>query len=78
MGGSLPAEDFGAMTCMRSNKGEEVYGSIPVLLLSQLVLAKASLSCDVCCRFHEQENFLRTYVAREEVDHASKPETYSA
>lgn len=57
---------------MRSNTDEEVYGSIPVLTLSQFVPATVSVSCDVCCRFPEQDSFLRPYFAWEEVEHAIK------
>ena len=38
--------------------------------IPQIVPSPVCLSCDVCCRFPEQDSFLRPYFAREEIEQA--------
>ncbi len=55
------------MRKMSMNKGKKASRSIPLVALPQLVPRGACLSCDVCCRFPEQESFLRPYFTEEEM-----------
>ncbi len=38
--------------------------------IPQLVPSQTCLACDVCCRFPEQDSFLRPYFTKEEIDFA--------
>ncbi|MDA1304114.1 MAG: YkgJ family cysteine cluster protein [Nitrospirae bacterium] len=52
---------------MSMNTGQTPGHSLPMLPQTQLVPSKVCLSCDVLCRFPEQDSFLRPYFAREEI-----------
>lgn len=41
-----------------------------IILLDQLVPSRVCLTCDVCCRFPEEESFLRPYFTAEEIRRA--------
>ncbi|TAJ27700.1 MAG: DUF2156 domain-containing protein, partial [Nitrospirae bacterium] len=43
---------------------------LQIILLDQLVPSRVCLTCDVCCRFPEQESFLRPYFTAEEIRRA--------
>lgn len=54
---------------------EEALGhskSIPMASLRQVVPSRVCLSCDVCCRFPEQDSVLRPYFTADEIRQAIK------
>ena len=47
-------------------------GSVPVIMVPQCVPSRVCLACKVCCRFPEQDSFLRPYFTDEEIERAIK------
>ena len=46
--------------------------SLPVVAVEQCVPSRVCLACEVCCRFPEEDSFLRPYFSREEMTRAVK------
>lgn len=57
------------MFLMTMKKGRTQNVPLP-MVQAQLVPTKVCLSCDVCCRFPEQDSFLRPYFSCEEIAEA--------